>query len=201
MKRTSLITAALLALLLAPAAQAQYNGYQGQQGQGPDLRYPTRDNGIYPDYGHMDRVAYLAHQLDDTARSIYRQASRNNRRPDPSEGQMLQDLSNLYGNAAHFHDEVEGNRQNPRHTARDFARLEQSFNQLGVTMQSVRPRPYVERGMQQIYNLMTELSRYYGGHGYDRWGHYGRDNDRHDRDRDNHDNRDNGYRPPPPPQH
>ncbi|MBW8878301.1 MAG: hypothetical protein JF614_25335 [Acidobacteria bacterium] len=192
MRRTTLITAALLALLLAPALQAQYGGY----------RNPDRYGNRYPDYGHMDRVSYLAHQLDETARNIYRQAARNNRRPDQYEAQMLDDLRQLAGNAAHFHDEVEGNRQNPRHTANDFARLEESFNQLGLTMQSVRPRPYVDRGMERIYNLMTELSRYYGGNGYDRWGRYGHDRydgDRYDRGRNPYDrdyNRDNGYRPP-----
>jgi hypothetical protein len=201
MKRTSLITAALLALLLVPALKAQdprYNPPGRYDQPGPYDNQPGP--GVYPDFGHMDRVAYLAHQLDDTTRSIYRQASRNNRRPDPYEAQMLQDLNQLYGQAAHFHDEVENNRRNPRHTANDFARLEQSFNQLGVTMQSVRPRPYIDRGMQRIYGLMTELSRYYGGRGYDRWGHYGHDRgDRYD-DRDHRDpndpNRDNGYRPP-----
>ena len=87
MRRTTLITAALLALLLAPALQAQYGGY----------RSPDRYN-RYPDYGHMDRVSYLAHQLDETARNIYRQAARNNRRPDQYEAQMLDDLRQLAGN-------------------------------------------------------------------------------------------------------
>jgi hypothetical protein len=191
------MTAALLALLLAPALQAQ-------RPYDTPGRYDRPDGppGSYPDFRHMDRVAYLAHQLDDTARAIYRQASRNNRRPDQYEAQMLNDLNQLYGQAAHFHDEVETNRRNPHHTANDFARLEQAFNQLGVTMQSVRPRPYIDRGMERIYNLMTELSRYYGGRGYSRWGHYGHDrgdryddHDRYDRDHDR-DNRDNGYRPP-----
>jgi len=180
MKRTAFITAALLALLLAPALQAQYERHDNQ--------YPSRDIQRYPDFGHMDRVSILAHEIDATARDIYRLALRNNRRPDPSEARMLDDLQQLAGTAAHFHDEVESNRQNPRHTGRDFARLEQSFNQLGATMENVRPRPYVDRGMHQIYSRMTELSRYYGGNGYDRWGRYG--HDRNDRDRDN------GYRPP-----
>jgi hypothetical protein len=201
MKRTSLMTAALLALLLVPALKAQ--GPQGPYDQPGRYDRPVGPPGSYPDFGHMDRVAYLAHQLDDTARSIYRQAARSNRRPDQYEAQMLNDLNQLYGQAAHFHDEVENNRRNPHHTADDFARLEQSFNQLGVTMQSVRPRPYIDRGMQRIYGLMTELSRYYGGRGYDHWGHYGHDRGNRWDDRDhrdpndpNRDNRDNGYRPP-----
>jgi hypothetical protein len=208
MKRTSLITAALLALVLAPSLQAQDRYYpqdQNRHDQDQDRHDDHRGPGpgSFPDSRRMERVAYLAHQLDDTARGIYRQASRNNRRPDQYEAQMLNDLNQLYGQAAHFHDEVESNRQNPRHTANDFARLEQSFNQLGVTMQSVRPRPYIDRGMERIYNLMTELSRYYGGRGYSRWGHYGHDRgdrydngDHHDGDHHDRDNRDNGYRPP-----
>jgi hypothetical protein len=201
------MTASLLALLLAPALKAQDPNYpqdrnypQDHRDQNLDRHDDHRGPGDnFPEFRRMDRVAYLAHQLDDTARGIYRQAARNNRRPDQYEAQMLNDLNQLYGQAAHFHDEVESNRRNPRHTANDFARLEQSFNQLGVTMQSVRPRPYIDRGMERIYNVMTELSRYYGGQGYSRWGHYGHDRgDRGDDHGDHHDrdNRGNGYRPP-----
>ena len=189
MKRTTLITAALLALLLAPAVQAQYGGYGS----------PDRHRDRYPDYGHMDRVSALAHEIDATARSIYRQASRNNRRPSRYEAQMLDDLYQLYGRADHFHEVVESYRQDPRHTADDFRDLEEAFNQLGETMQYVHPRSYVDRGMERIYSLMTELSRYYGRTGYDRWGRYGRgDRDRYDRDGDGRYDRDDSYRNRPP---
>jgi hypothetical protein len=52
--------------------------------------------------------------------------------------------------------------------------------------------------MQRIYHSMNELSRYYGGEGYDSWGHYGQDQGyRNDQGRHDHDhNHDNGYRPP-----
>lgn len=66
-------------------------------------------------------------------------------------------------------------------------------------MQPSARGPYVDRGMERIYNLMTELSRYYGGQGYSRWGRYRHDRgDRYDNDHRDHDrdNRDNGYRPP-----
>ncbi|MEA2599768.1 MAG: hypothetical protein QOF89_760 [Acidobacteriota bacterium] len=193
MKRTTLITTALLALLLAPAVQAQYGGYGS-----PD-RYRDR----YPDYGHMDRVSALAHDIDTTARSIYREAARNNRRPSRYEAQMLDDLYQLYGRADRFHDQVESDRRNPRRTAAEFAELERAFNRLGETMQYVHPRSYVDRGMERIYSLMTELSRYYGRTGYDRWGHYGRGDrdryDRNDRDRDGrYDRDDDSYRNRPP---
>jgi hypothetical protein len=171
MKRNTLIATALLALLLAPALQAQYG-------------YPDRYRDRYPDYGHMDRVSALAHEIDTTARSIYREAARNNRRPDRYEARMLDDLYQLYGQADRFHDQVESYRRNPRRTAVEFAELERAFNRLGETLRYVQPRGYIDRGMERIYRLMTELSRYYGRNGYDRWGRYGRDGyDRYDRDR------------------
>ena len=160
MKRNTLMTTALLALLLTPALQAQYRGD----------RYPDR----YPDYDHISRVSALAHDLDATARSIYREAVRNNRRPDRYEARMLSDLQDLYVRADRFHDRVESYRRTPRRTTAEFAQLERSFNRLGETMQHVEPRDYIDRGMERIYSLMTELSRFYGRNGYDRWGRYGR---------------------------
>jgi hypothetical protein len=183
MKRNTLMTAALFALLLTPALQAQYRGD----------RYPDR----YPDSGRIDRVSALAHDLDVTARSIYREAARNNRRPDRYEAQMLDDLQQLYARAARFHDQVESYRRTPRRTSAEFAELERTFNRLGETMQRVEPRGYIDRGMERIYSLMTELSRYYGRTGYDRWGRYGRNG--HDRgDRDGRYDRDDAYRNRPP---
>ena len=190
MKRNTLIATALFALMLAPALQAQYGGYG----------YPDRYRDRYPDYGHMDRVSALAHDIDLTARSIYREAARNNRRPDRYEAQMLNDLYQLYGRADRFHGLVESYRRDPRRTAIEFAELERAFYRLGETMRYVHPRGYVDRGMQRIYSLMTELSRYYGRSGYDRWGGYGRDGyDRYDRnDRYDGYDRNDDYRNRPP---
>ena len=187
MKRNILMTAALFALLLTPALQAQYPGDRHRD------RYPDRD----PDAGHVSRVSALAHDLDVTARSIYREAARNNRRPDRYEAQMLDDLHQLYGRAARFHDQVESYRRTPRRTAAEFAELEQAFNRLGETMQQVQPRSYIDRGMERIYSLMTELSRFYGRNGYDHWGRYGRNG--HDRgDRGDRYDRDDDHRNRPP---
>jgi hypothetical protein len=131
MKRTSLMTAALFALLLVPALQAQYggNGHVDPYGN----RHPSRDGNFYPDSAHMDRVSVLAHDIDNTARYIYKMARRNNRRPDQYEAQMLRDLYTLYGQAAHFHAEAESFGQDPEHTADDFSALEEAFYQLGNT--------------------------------------------------------------------
>ena len=54
-------------------------------------RYSTGP-GRYPDSGHVDRVAALAHEIEQTARYICREAARNNRRPDRDEARCSSDL-------------------------------------------------------------------------------------------------------------
>ncbi|HEY2293460.1 MAG TPA: hypothetical protein VGM86_22380 [Thermoanaerobaculia bacterium] len=171
----SLILTAALALSLVPALQAQ--GYDNRRS-------------IFPDTGHLDRVSVVAHQIDETALSISRQYARNNRRPDRDEARALERLRDLSSAAGHFHDQVESYRREPRHTADDFARLEQAFYAADRSLSRIAPRPYVDSGMNRIHDLMNELGGYYGRHAgyYGAWGHD------HDQDRD-HDH-DNGYRPP-----
>ncbi len=213
---TTLLATTLLTLSLAPALQAQQGqGYpnqpqdryqprdQGQdqyqgQNQGPD-----RDRAIYPDPGHLDRVSALAHEIDQTATWTYREFTRNNRRPNRDEYRAMNTLRDLNVAAARFHDQVESYRRDPRHTADDFGRLERAFYTAGHALRRIEPRPYVDRGMQRIYDQMNELSAFYGRHAgaYGHWGDrdHGDDHDRYDRNDNNrgpdHDH-DNGYRPP-----
>jgi hypothetical protein len=185
----SLILTAALALSLAPALQAQ--GY--------------RDNGrytVFPDAGHLDRASAIAHEIDETATQIRREFERNNRRPDREEARAIDRLRELDLAATQFHRATESNRRDSRRTARTFAALEDAFNDTARSLRRIQPRPYVDRGMGRIYQLMDELGGYYGRRSgyYGTWGHdrdRDRDHDRdHDRDQD-HDH-DNGYRPPYP---
>jgi hypothetical protein len=217
-RTTTLMTTALLALSLAPALQAQ--GYhqddrrpedQRQDGQRPDDRrqddrYQNDDR--YPDAAHLDRVSELAHGIDETATYIRRQFERNNRRPNRDEARVMEQLRALNEQAARFHDDVESSRQNPRHTAREFAALENAFNDAARSLRRTGSRSYVNRGMVRIYTQMNELSGYYGRRAgyYGTWDHprYDQGHDRYDRGHDNHDGddhdrdhgHDNGYRPP-----
>jgi hypothetical protein len=205
MKRTTtLFATSIFALALAPALQAQGYPNQAPQGyppQGQGYQAPQdRDHNGYPDAARMDRVARLAHDINETSTSIRRAAARTRHRPDPAEAQLLSDLFQLNRQAGHFEHEVQSYRRDPRHTADDFARLETAFNQVGSSLQALPPRPYIDRGMDRIYASMTDLSRFYGRHGYDRWGHHGHgddhgDHDHGDRDRD-HGDRGPEYRPP-----
>jgi hypothetical protein len=186
------MTTALLALALAPALQAQ--GYRDDR------------RTIFPDAGHLDRTSAIAHEIDETAANIRREFERNNRRPDRAEARTIDQLRQLSYRASRFHEATESYRREPRRTARSFAALEDAFNDAARSLRRIEPRPYVDRGMGRIYQLMDELGGYYGrrtGY-YGTWGHdrndRDRDHDRYDRDRDHdrdHDH-DNGYRPPYP---
>src|SRR5436305_5788061 len=215
---TTLFATAILALSLAPAAQAHGYGhppqsqdqpqyqpqdqYQGQdqyqpqdqyQGQDQYQRYQNLDRYSYPDAAHIDRVSELAHAIDETATYIHRQFERNNRRPNVDEVRAMEQLHALNESAAHFHAEVESYQQNPRHTVRDFVDLERTFNNTVQALRYTGRRSYVDRGMVRIYSLMNELAGYYGVRsGYGHWGGHDRyDRGRYDRDRSN--DRDHGY--------
>lgn len=137
------------------------------------VRYDTR------------RVAGLAHELEQTAESIRREAERNNRRPDRREAQMLSALRELNEEARHFHDQVESRHGDSRHSARDFEDLVRTYRQTGYVLDRVERRSYVDRGMDRISYLLRELSGYYGrsrdDYGYNRRGYDRHDRDRHDR--------------------
>ncbi len=193
-RTTTLMTTALLALSLAPALQAQ--GYHQD-----DRHQDDRDNQryAYPETRHVERLEAIASDIEQNATSIRREFERNNRRPNRGEARAIETLNQLNAEAARFHDEVARYRQSPRRSADEFASLERAFNTAQRSLRKIERRPYVDRGMGQIYTSMNELSRYYGRRAgyYGTWGH-----DRDDRGHDNHDgddhgrDHDNDHRPP-----
>lgn len=170
MKRTMLIpmAALTLALSVASALQAQPRGrYDDRYRDRYDTRYDPR------------RVASLAHEIEQTAYSIRREAERNNRRPDRWEARMLSALRELNQEADQFHGQVDS-RRNDNRSGRDFEELVRAYRETGYVVSRNDPRPYIDRGMDRIGYLLTELSGYYGRRGdyrYDRRGfdRYGRD--------------------------
>lgn len=170
MRRTTVVTATLLALSLAPAVQAQRWGY-------PSDRYDDR----YDNRGGSNQIVYLSRTIDDAASYIHRQFERNNRRPDRSEDRVAAELHDLDITAERFRAVLEHDR-NYRSASDEFRELENAFFAASASLRRTERRDYVERGMDQIYDSLQELSRYYGN-GYDRRGGrgYGNDNGRWDR--------------------
>jgi hypothetical protein len=203
MKVTPWIAATVLTLGLSPALQAQYRGYPSDR---PNQGY--RWDG--------ERTYTLAHEVDETATYIRSQMERNNRRPDRNEARALAALYELDRTASRFHRSVESYRRDSRRTDAEFRALVRAFDNAADSLRWIEPRSYVDRGMDRIASLLTEMSRYYGrtysyhGREWGRDGRYGRDRfdrngrDRYDRDRDGRYDRDrddrdrdhDGYRPP-----
>jgi hypothetical protein len=162
-----------LALSMSPAAfGADSRDWNRDRDQRSSVRYDSR------------RVAVLAHELEETADSIHREAARNNRRPDRWEARMLSSLRELSVEAGQFHRQVESRHQDSRRSESNFEDLVQAYWQTGDVLDRVAPRPYVDRGMDRIGNLLHELSGYYGRGRDDRYGRRGYDrNDRRGYDR------------------
>jgi hypothetical protein len=187
MRRTTAIAATLLTLSLAPALQAQYRDYRDRD---QDRRYDSRND-------RNDRRTAIAHEIEDVAYSIRREYERNNRRPDRDEARVLYGLRELHTRAARFEDQADY-RSNRRNAGDEFARLEETFFDLSESLRYISPRPYVDRGMDRIADLMSDLSRYYGRNDRDR-GRYRRQGGWHDRyGRDGRHDRDDAYRTRPP---
>ncbi len=174
MKLTPLIAASVLALSLSPAVQAQRGSY-------PSAPYTRWD---------AQRTYDLAREVDQTASRIRRQAERYNRRPDRREARMLDALRQLDVTASQFRRGVESYRRDYRQSQDNFFSLLQAFDEASDALRWMGPRSNVDRGMERISGLLTDLAPYYGRN-Y-RWGYHGHDRYGHD----DHDGRYDGHRPP-----
>lgn len=202
MRSTTLVTAAVLALSLSTVAWGddRWSNPHGNQ----DYRYNDRYNN--------GNVSELAREVARTADAMHREYERNNRRPNRDEARVAVALHELEEASVRFYDSVGGsrydnNRDSRRGGTRDFENLLRAFDAAADTLRYINRRPYVDRGMDRIWSLMSQMDRYYGGV-MDRYGRYNRDRynrDRYDRDRyDRNDgrygrdryDRDERYRPP-----
>lgn len=164
-----------LALSMAPALRADDQDWRRHDRSNRYDRHDTR------------RVAALANEMRETASGIYHEAARNNRRPDRSEARMLSALRELSQEAHDFQRQVAYRSEGSRQTSREFDDLVDAYRETGRALDRVAPRPYVDRGMQRIGYLLSEIAGSYG-----RQGRYGYDRNRRD-DRDHRYGRDRRY--------
>ena len=180
MRSALFVTTAVLALAFTSVTQAQY---QDRQRSGRyDDRYQDRYDDRYRGGSQSERVAEIAHEIENTAAAMHREYERNNRRPDRNEARVAATLYELHEQADRFHREVESYRRDSRNNSRGYEGLLRAFDEVSYSLDSIRQRPYVDRGMERIWSLMSELERYYGrqdyrGRGYNRYDRYDR-NDR-----------------------
>lgn len=186
MRSTLFVTTAVLALGLATVAQADdQDRYSDRYRDRYEDRYDDR-YGRYDRNRGFERAAEIAHEIENTAAAMHREYERNNRRPDRDEARVAAALHELHREADQFHRQVESYRRDSRRNDRGYDGLLRAFDQVAYSLERIRPRPYVDRGMDRIWSLMSELDRYYGGrsdHRYDRgrgWRDHGhRDRYRH----------------------
>jgi len=202
MRNKTIMTAAVLALTLTTAAaRAQYPQYRSDR---------------YPDRNQTDRVTSVAYELGRTAISMQREYDRNNRRPDRDEARVALQLRALADESSRFYNDMGRYRRDPRQTQRGIERLLQVYDRTADSLRYIDRRGYVDRGMDRMGDLLTDLARAYGVSDwhrdrYDRDGHGRYDRDRrggYDRDGrgaydqdnpyDRQDDRDDqdGWRPP-----
>lgn len=194
MRSKYLVTAAVLALSLSTVAWGD-DRWGNPHG---DQDWNRRNDRSY------GNVSELAREVARTADAIHREYERNNRRPNRDEARVAVALHELERAAVRLYDSVGGyghgyDRNSRRGGNRDFENLLRAFDVTTDTLRYINRRPYVDRGLDRIWSLMSQMDRYYGvmdrygRHGRDRYDRYNRDDDRYGRDR--YDRRD-GYRPP-----
>lgn len=163
----------VLALALSTAAVAQDRDRYRY-----DDRYQER-------YGNQNnRVDVIAREIAETAAAMRREYDRNNRRPDRDEARVSAALQELHEEAYQFARYSGSYRRDSRRN-QGYDGLMRAFDHTARSLDYINRRPYVDRGMDRIWNLMSQLDRYHGGRSnrYDR-GWNSRDwnqRDRYDR--------------------
>ena len=177
--RSTLFVTTVLALALTTAAVAQDRDRYRY-----DDRYQDRYDDRYRGDSRNNRVDVIAREIAETAAAMQREYDRNNRRPDRDEARVSAALRELHEEAYQFARSSGSYRRDSRRN-NGYDGLVRAFDQTARSLDYINRRPYVDRGMDRIWNLMSQLDRQYGGRSdrYNRgWNNRGWNNrDRYDR--------------------
>ena len=178
MRSTLFVTTAVLALSLSTAAMADdRDRYRSDR---YDDRYQDRYDDRYRGGSRNGRVDVIAREIEQTAAAMHREYERNNRRPDRDEARVAAALHELHEEAYQLARYSGGSYRRDSRRDHGYDGLLRAFDQVASSLDRINRRPYVDRGMDRIWSLMSELDRHYGG----RSDRYGRGwNDRSYRDR------------------
>lgn len=171
--RSTLFVTTVLALTLSTAAMAddrdRYDRHDDRYRDRYDDRYDDRYRGDY----RNGRVDDIAREIERTAAAMHREYERNNRRPDRDEARVAAALHELHEEAYQFA-RYSGDYRRGSRRSHGYDGLLRAFDRTARTLERIRPRPYVDRGMDRIWSLMSQLDRSYGGRS-DRYGRGWRD--------------------------
>jgi hypothetical protein len=175
MRSTLFVTTAVLALALSTVARADDGDRYRYDDRGHDRYDDNRHDDRYDGrYSRSNRVDVIAREIEQTAAAMHREYERNNRRPDRDEARVAAALHELHEEAYQFSRSVGGYGRDSRH-GNGYDGLLRAFDEVAYSLERINNRPYVDRGMDRIWSLMSELDRSYGrsGRGYDRYDRNG----------------------------
>jgi len=179
--RSTLFVTTILALSLSTAAMAdERDRYRSDRRD--DRQHDRYDDRYRGDYRNNNRVDGIAREIAETAAAMHREYERNNRRPDRDEARVAATLHELHEEAYQFARSSSGNYRRDSRRDHGLDGLLRAFNQVASSLDRINRRPYVDRGMDRIWSLMSQLDRQYGGRS-DRYGRGWRDHGYRDRDR------------------
>ncbi len=136
----------------------------------------------HPTVEPWEAVQGLAHELENTARRLHRDAERFAHHGDRREEAALRRIHELEDRARHFHREVERYYRDPRHTHSDFRALEHAYYRAAEARYWLHGIGRVEVQFERVDRLMYELTEryerwvygpgraHYRGNWYRRWG-------------------------------
>jgi len=179
MRSTLFVTTAVLALSLSTAAMAdERDRYRDRDRDRYDDRYQDRYDDRRGDYRNNGRVDVIAREIAETAAAMRYEYDRNNRRPDRDEARVGANLRELQEEAYQFARYSSGSYRRDSRRDRGLDGLLRAFDEVAHSLDRINRRPYVDRGMDRIWSLVSQLDR------SDRYGRGGwRDRGYRDRDR------------------
>ena len=161
MVRRSALIAAAVALGLAGAARADDRDDRNDRSD-----WDRRGRSSYE--WRVERVAALAHEVEEATERINRTAQSRRGYLSWEEARALRRLDLLEERARHFHQQVERRRTNPRHTEGDFQALVASYQRAEGAVDDLRGWPRVRREFRRLTPLMSELEQCYAQASYRR---------------------------------
>ena len=159
MRSTVFVTTTVLVLALSTVARADDRDRYRHDDRYQD-RYDDRYDNRYRGDDRNNRVSAIAREIEQTAAAMHREYERNNRRPDRDEARAAATLHELHEEAYEF---ARSAGRSSRGRDHGLDGLLQAFDQVAYSLDRINRRPYVDRGMDRIWSLMSQLDRYYGG--------------------------------------
>lgn len=173
----------------AGGAQSLMNWVRGQGAAAPEVKGERELVGHWDDvpngppspwdggWSHGwdgERVKRLAHEVEERAAHVHREAEERAHHGDWREQQALRDLHELEQRAAHFHTQLERWNQNASHTRSDYHALLNAYHRAAGSIHGSHAEPHVRVDFETLRRSLSELDYYYRYGGYDP-GHGGHD--------------------------